>query len=136
VGIGTITPREKLDVNGSAYIYDDTPNTGVTNLTIRAGANQSNAPLLAIVRNDSSTAIESAVLFEIYGTQVRLGVPLLELRDSAGSKIDFGGVSNALRFGNLSTVVFGNNQVSTAGIPDVGIERNGTAWLAICSLQA
>jgi len=46
VGIGTLSPTTKLDANGSLQVYDRTPTTGVSTLTIRAGAGQSTNPLL------------------------------------------------------------------------------------------
>ena len=45
VGIGTTGPANKLDVSGSGRFYDQTPTTGVTTLTIRAGAGQATSPL-------------------------------------------------------------------------------------------
>ena len=51
VGIGTTTPSVKLDVSGSTRIYDQTPTTGVSTLTIRAGAGQATSPLFTWQNN-------------------------------------------------------------------------------------
>ena len=46
LGLGTATPTERLDLNGSARIYDQTATTGVTTLSLRAGAGQASTGLL------------------------------------------------------------------------------------------
>jgi len=46
VGLGTTTPARKLDVSGSARIYDQSAG-GVTTLELRAGISQSTNPLLS-----------------------------------------------------------------------------------------
>ena len=58
VGIGTTAPGAKLDVSGLTRIYDQTAVTGVSTLTIRAGAGQATGPshLFDIFANDGTTA--------------------------------------------------------------------------------
>ncbi|MCD6500882.1 hypothetical protein J7K42_02655, partial [bacterium] len=54
VGLGTTTPARKLDVSGSARVYDRS-GSGVTTLELRAGASQSTNPLLSWQDSSGST---------------------------------------------------------------------------------
>ncbi|MDZ7611399.1 MAG: hypothetical protein U5L10_01425 [Candidatus Moranbacteria bacterium] len=56
LGIGTQAPSSKLDVSGSARIYDQTVSTGSTTLTVRAGAGQATDPLFQW-QNNSGTGL-------------------------------------------------------------------------------
>ena len=56
VGIGTTAPSTRLDVSGSARIYDQTAVTGSSTLSVRAGAGQATNPLLQW-QNNSGTGL-------------------------------------------------------------------------------
>jgi hypothetical protein len=59
VGIGTATPTEKLELNGNSLFFDSTAVTGLTKVTVKAGAGQTTTNLVEI-QNNSAAILYSA----------------------------------------------------------------------------
>jgi len=94
VGIGTTAPAQKLDVSGQVRIYGQTATTGVSNLTIRAGAGQATGPthLFDIYANDGTTARFHVTDTGYAGIGTISPQSLLDISKTGGSIADNAGI--------------------------------------------
>jgi hypothetical protein len=98
---------------------------GSTLVTVRAGAAQSGSVINFVRASDGSTASSDAVSIYQSGSQMALGVPIFNLRNT----MDFN--ANLIRLASNSTIGWNNNTNSTAASADVGLARNAAGQLKV-----
>jgi hypothetical protein len=130
VGIGNMRPTTALDVSGSVRFYDQTPTTGSTTLTIKAGIGQGSAPLLEWQNN-------SGTILGVIDSNGQIGIgtssPSSELEVDGEIKADSLDVEGEVKFGNSSTACTATNEGLIRYDSENKIFQgcNGTDWLEI-----
>jgi hypothetical protein len=106
-------------------LRDTTPSTGVTSVTIRAGAGQGGTDLLTLTRADGSTAVTDAASFRVSGSQLSFLCPFITV--SQAGRFD---VNAEARLASNQQLGWSNNTTASAANADVALHRDATGVLA------